>query len=59
MSRLGRSTTQLTALLHDFKSREIGLRTLDPGIDTSTSAGELIFAIVAADGQMERDLIPE
>ncbi|MBM6588922.1 recombinase family protein [Brevibacterium sp. RIT803] len=29
------------------------------GIGTSTSAGELIFTIVAAVGQMERDLIAE
>lgn len=36
LSRLGRSTTQLTALLHDLKNREIGLRILGLGIDTST-----------------------
>lgn len=59
LSRLGRSTTQLTALLHDFKEREIGLRILGLGIDTLTPAGELIFTIVAAVGQMERDLIAE
>ncbi|MFC7219966.1 recombinase family protein [Streptomyces polyrhachis] len=47
LSRLGRSTTQLTALLRDFKDRGIGLRILNLGIDTSTPAGELIFTIVA------------
>lgn len=59
LSRLGRSTTQLTALLHDLKKREIGQRILNLGIDTSTPAGELIFTIVAAVGQMECDLIAE
>lgn len=59
LSRLGRSTTQLTALLQDFKKREIGLRVLGSGIDISTFAGELIFTIVGAVGQMERDLIAE
>jgi DNA invertase Pin-like site-specific DNA recombinase len=59
LSRLGRSTTQLTALLRDLKEREIGLRILNLGVDTSTPAGELVFTIVAAVGQMERDLIAE
>lgn len=59
LSRLGRSTTQLTQLLDDLRDRGIALRILTLGIDTSSPAGQLIFSIVAAVAQMERDLIAE
>ena len=59
LSRLGRSTTQLTQLLEDLRERGIGLRILTLGIDTTSPAGQLIFSVVAAVAQMERDLIAE
>lgn len=59
LSRLGRSTTQLTGLLRELKERGVGLRILNLGVDTSTPAGELIFTILAGVAQMERDLIAE
>ena len=59
LSRLGRSTTQLTQLLEDLRERGIGLRILTLGIDTTSPAGQLIFSVVAAVAQMERDLVAE
>ena len=59
LSRLGRSTSQLSTLLQNLKDRGINLRILNLGIDTNTAAGELIFNVLAAVSQMERDLISE
>lgn len=59
LSRLGRSTSQLTQLLRDLDDRGIGLKILTLDIDTRSPAGQLIFSVVAAVAQMERDLIAE
>ena len=59
LSRLGRSTSELSALLNDLKDRDIGIKILNLGVDTATPTGELVFSILAAVAQMERDLISE
>ena len=59
LSRLGRSTSELSVLLDDLKDRGIGLRILNLGVDTATPSGQLVFSVLAAVSQMERDLISE
>lgn len=59
LSRLGRSTGKLDDLLKDFESRQIDLRILNMDLDTSTTNGKLMFRIVAALAESERDLISE
>lgn len=59
LSRLGRSTGQLAQLADDLAERGVGLRILNLGLDTTTPAGKLVYSIVAAVAQMERDLLIE
>lgn len=59
LDRLGRSLKHLVAQMTLLEEREIGFRSLTEGIDTTTSAGRLVFGIFGSLAQFERDLIAE
>jgi DNA invertase Pin-like site-specific DNA recombinase len=59
LDRLGRSLRHLLNLVADLQQRHIDLQVLDQGLDTSTPAGKLIFAVIGAVAEFERDLISE
>ncbi len=57
--RLGRSVCNLKALADHLQQREVGLRALSQGIDTTTPDGRLFFHMLAAIAEFEHDLIVE
>ncbi len=59
LDRLGRSLGFLCGLIEDLGKEGAGFHSLTDGIDTSTSGGTLIFHVMGAMAQFERDLIRE
>jgi len=59
LDRLARSVRHLTALAEELEVFGVDLIVLDQAIDTSTSAGRLLFGVLACIAQFERDLIRE
>ena len=59
LSRLGRSTKDLIELTELFEKREVHLVSLKESIDTSTSTGKLLFTLMSAIAQFERDVIAD
>jgi DNA invertase Pin-like site-specific DNA recombinase len=59
LSRLGRSLRHLVTTVAELKERGVGFRSIKEGIDTTGSAGRLVFGIFASLAEFERDLISE
>lgn len=57
--RLARSLHQLIEIAISLQKRDIGLRSLTEQIDTTTPGGRMIFHVMGAMSQFERDLIIE
>jgi DNA invertase Pin-like site-specific DNA recombinase len=59
LDRLGRSLRHLIQQMQDLKERNVGFRSIQEHIDTTTSGGKLFFHIFAAIAEFERDIIVE
>jgi DNA invertase Pin-like site-specific DNA recombinase len=57
LSRLGRSTKDLLALIDYFQSNNVILVSNKENIDTSTPAGKMLTTIMCALAEFERDLL--
>lgn len=59
LDRLGRSTQNMLSLAEELRGRGVGLRILNLGggdVDTDTPMGSMVFTIMAALAQMEREI---
>jgi DNA invertase Pin-like site-specific DNA recombinase len=59
LDRLGRSLPHLITTMTALEERGIGFKSLTENIDTTTSGGKLIFHILGALAEFERNLIRE
>jgi len=59
LDRLGRSIQHLIETVESLKKRNIGFKSLQENIDTTTSSGKLTFHIFGALAEFELDLIKE
>jgi DNA invertase Pin-like site-specific DNA recombinase len=57
LDRLGRSLRHLIDTLTVLEQRDVGFRSLQESLDTTTPGGKLIFHIFGALAEFERDLI--
>lgn len=59
LDRLGRSVPELIKIMDELQTRGIGFRSLNEAIDTTTAAGKMVFHMLAAFAEFERNLISE
>jgi DNA invertase Pin-like site-specific DNA recombinase len=59
LDRLGRSLSELLALVQDLTGRSVALRSLAEQIDTSSAAGRLVLHVFGALAEFERALVHE
>ncbi len=59
LDRLGRSLKHLLDVVAELNQKEVGIRSINDAIDTTTPQGRLFFNISASFAEFERDLIRE
>lgn len=59
LDRLGRSLSHLLEIIEGFKKRGVHFRSIQDSFDTATAAGKMIFSVMGAMAEYERNLTHE
>ncbi len=59
LDRLGRSVPELIKIMLELQKRGVEFKSLTEAIDTSTATGKMVFHMLAAFAEFERNLISE
>ena len=59
LDRLGRSLSHLLSIVEDLKERGVNFASVQDGFDTSTASGKMVFSVIGAMAEYERNLIRE
>jgi len=59
LDRLGRSLRNLLEVAETLRERSVALRSLTEHIDTASAAGKMLYAVLGAVAQFERDVLRE
>ncbi len=59
LDRLGRSLRNLLEIAEALHERDVALRSLTEHIDTATAAGKMLYSVLGAVAQFERDVLRE
>ena len=59
LDRLGRSLSHLLCIIEDLKQKGVDFASVQDGFDTSTASGKMVFSVIGAMAEYERNLIRE
>ena len=59
LDRLGRSLSDLLSIVEGLKERGVNFASIQDGFDTSTASGKMVFSVIGAMAEYERNLIRE
>ena len=59
LDRLGRSLSHLLSIIEDLKQKGVDFASVQDGFDTSTASGKMVFSVIGAMAEDERNLIRE